>query len=79
MMHEHQYSVPLGIAVQDGNYIGKTGADVDYEEKLDKGVVERKNLVPLLHGFAKNFLRVGYMFWVHQEPYFNENVISCLE
>ncbi len=25
MMHEDDYTVPLGIAVQDGNYIGETG------------------------------------------------------
>jgi hypothetical protein len=79
MMHEHEYTVPLGIAVQDGNYIGITGADGDYEENLDKGAIEHKNLVPLLHGFAKNFLRVDYMFWVHQEPYFSDDVIPCMK
>jgi hypothetical protein len=79
MMHEHEYTVPLGIAVQDGNYIGITGADQDYKENLDKEVNERKNLVPLLHAFAKEFLRVSYMFWVHQEPYLGEDVIPCMK
>jgi len=60
------------------NYIGKTGADQDYKENLDIGLIERKNLVPLLHTFAKDFLHVNYMFWVHQEPYFSEDVIPCL-
>jgi len=73
MMHEGTYTVPLGIAVQDGNYVGKTGADGDFEVGADSE--ERENLVPLLHDFAGDFLRVTYMFWSYQEPYFTENVI----
>lgn len=69
LMHEHQYSVPLGIAVQDGNYIGLTNSD--------KVVSQRENLVPLLHGFAAGFLRVDYMFWVDQSPYIEEDVLPC--
>jgi hypothetical protein len=79
MMHENNYTVPLGIAIQDGNYIGITGADQDYKEHLDSGLTGRKNIVPLLHAFAKDFLHVNYMFWVHQEPYFSEDVIPCLK
>lgn len=78
MMHENKYTVPLGIAIQDGNYIGKTGADHDYKEKLDGGLIGRENIIPLLHAFAKDFLHVNYMFWVHQEPYFSEDVMPCL-
>jgi hypothetical protein len=78
MMHENNYTVPLGIAIQDGNYIGKTGADQDYKEQSDKGLIGRENIVPLLHAFAKDFLHVNYMFWVHQEPYLSEDVIPCL-
>lgn len=77
MMHEIEFSVPLGIAVQDGNYIAKTGADEDYDENNDYGLDERRNLVPLLYAFAKDFLKVKYIFWVDQEPYFTEDVISC--
>jgi hypothetical protein len=75
MMHEGSYRVPLGIAIQDGNYLGYTGADrirVDAET-----VAGRKNIVPLLHAFAKDFLKVRYMFWVNQEPYFTEDVLPC--
>lgn len=72
LLHEGHYTVPLGIAVQDGNYTGTTGID-------DKGQAKnnRKNIVPLLHAFAKDFLRVNYMFWVNQEPYFKEDVLPC--
>jgi hypothetical protein len=78
MMHEYVYTVPLGIAIQDGNYIGKTGADPDYNEPIDNELNEHKNIVPLLHAFAKEFLKVKYMFWVNQEPYFSKDVIPCL-
>ena len=67
MMHEGTFTVALGIAVQDGNYIEKTNTH--------KIVSKRKNIVPLLHAFADDFLKVNYMFWVHQEPYFSEDVI----
>jgi hypothetical protein len=73
MMHERKYKVPLGIAIQDGNYTGMTG---------DKQISEpgsNKNIVPLLHAFAKDFLKVKYMFWVNQEPYFSQNVIPCFK
>ncbi len=78
LMHERHYTVPIGIAIQDGNYIGKTGADSDYNEHGDKGKKSRKNIVPLLHGFAKDFLRVNYMFWANQEPYYKEDLMPCL-
>lgn len=69
LMHEREYSVPLGIAVQDGNYIGMTNSS--------KVVSRRQNLVPLLHAFAAEFLRVDYMFWSDQSPYFEEDVLPC--
>ena len=77
LMHEGKYTVPLGIAIQDGNYTGKTGADLDYNEDAEKGNKSRMNIVPLLHAFAKDFLRVSYMFWVNQDPYFREDVMPC--
>ncbi|MEM8484376.1 MAG: hypothetical protein AAF564_02450 [Bacteroidota bacterium] len=73
-MHEGDYSVPIGIAIQDGNYAGQTGADLDYSEQSDKA---RNNIVPLLHAFAKDFLKVNYIFWVNQPPYFEEDVLTC--
>lgn len=72
LMHEGQFTVPLGIAVQDGNYFGKTG-----DEKADTENRSRQNLVPLLHAFARDFLKVKYMFWSNQAPYFNNDVLPC--
>ncbi|NER83958.1 MAG: hypothetical protein F6K42_31330 [Leptolyngbya sp. SIO1D8] len=48
IMHESKYTVPLGIAVQDGNYFGETNSD--------RVVTNRDNIVPLLHAFANDFL-----------------------
>jgi hypothetical protein len=71
MMHEGTYSVPLGIAIQDGNYVGQTNSD-----EVRGG---RTSLVPKLHAFAADFLKVDYMFWVNQAPYFEEDVLPCFE
>jgi hypothetical protein len=71
MMHENHYTVPLGIAIEDGNYIGETGDATEDKTKI------HESIVPLLHAFAKDFLKVNYMFWANQEPYFKEDVLSC--
>ena len=68
LLHESKYNVPIGIAVQDGNYIGETNSNK---------VKDHKNIVPLLEAFANDFLKVNYMFWVNQEPYFTTDVIPC--
>lgn len=81
IMHENDFEVPLGIAVQDGNYIGMTGADFPPGTRPSEGSLQvkenRNNIVPLLHAFARDFLKVQYMFWVNQEPYFEEDVLPC--
>lgn len=69
MMHEGEFTAPIGIAIQDGNYVDATGTD--------EVVAERTNIVPVLHAFAKDFLSVDYMFWVNQEPYFEQDVLPC--
>ncbi|HLO58931.1 MAG TPA: hypothetical protein VK179_09335 [Bacteroidales bacterium] len=78
MMHEGHFTVPLGIAIQDGNYSGTTGADSDYNDRMEKDKSGHKNIVPLMHAFAKDFIHVKYMFWVCQEPFFSDDVIPCL-
>ncbi|MEM9523588.1 MAG: hypothetical protein AAF982_06290, partial [Pseudomonadota bacterium] len=71
MMHEGEFSVPIGIAIQDGNYIGETGTN--------RYVGNRNTIVPKLHAFAHDFLDVDYMFWANQQPYFDEDVLPCFE
>lgn len=76
LMHEGNYSAPLGIAIQDGNYVGGTGADAHFQDRHDGGL-ESQSQVPMLHAFAQDFLRVDYMFWVDQAPYFENQVLPC--
>ena len=39
MMHEGDFSVPLGNAVQDGNYVGVTGSSAVKRERILEGAV----------------------------------------
>ena len=55
--------VPTGIAVQDGNY-------EDVNPQTGKRVT-----VPELLDFAANYLKVDYVFWCTQEPYYSDEVI----
>ena len=75
MMHEYDYTVPLGVAIQDGNYIGVTGADGNVADSVKQ---QRDNLVPMLYEFARDFMKVDYMFWVDQEPYITKDVLPCI-
>lgn len=78
MMHQSSYTTPLGIAVQDGNYVGSTGADEHFADRATEPT-ETTSMVPMLHAFAQDFLKVDYMFWVDQQPYFETDVLPCFE
>ncbi len=59
--------VPTGVAVQDGNYDiinVKTGKQVTVPEILD---------------FATNYLRLNYIFWCTEEPYYSKEVLPMLK
>ena len=59
-------TVPVGIAVQDGNYEDvnpKTGKRITISELLK---------------FATRYLRVDYIFWCTQEPYYSEQLVPTL-
>ena len=72
MIERKERRLTGGIAIQDGNYIGETG-NIDEETKKHT----HDNIVPLLHAFAKDFLKINYMFWANQAPYFKTDVLSC--
>ena len=66
LIHEVANSIPTGIAVQDGNLAEinpKTGKPVSVNELLD---------------FAMNYLRVDYIFWGMEEPYYSRDVLPIL-
>ena len=59
--------VPTGVAVQHGNYDiinPKTGKQVTVPEILD---------------FAESYLRLNYIFWFIQEPYYSQQVLPLLK
>jgi hypothetical protein len=58
--------VPIGIAVQDGNY-------EDVNPQTGKGVT-----IAELNQFATEYLKVDYIFWCTQEPYYSEYLIPFL-
>ncbi len=58
--------VPTGIAVQDGNY-----------EDVNPRTGERIQITELVE-FATNYLKVDYIFWCTQEPYYSGELIPFL-
>ncbi len=58
--------VPTGVAVQDGNC-----------EEINVKTGKRFTIAELLR-FAKEYLRVKYVFWGMQEPYYSKHLIPFL-
>lgn len=58
--------IPADVAVQDGNY----------------GVINPKTkkqvTVPEILDFAQNYLRLNYVFWCTEEPYYSKDVLPLL-
>jgi hypothetical protein len=63
LIREASGFVPTGIAVQDGNY-------AEPDPQTGKPLT-----VPELLRFATEYLRVDYVFWCTEEPYFSGQVI----
>jgi hypothetical protein len=55
--------VPTGIAVQDGNY---------GDENPENG---KRITIPELLAFATTYLKVDYIFWCTQEPYYSRQLL----
>ena len=59
--------VPTGIAVQDGNY--------QHKKPKSAQPVTISGLV----GFATEYLKVDYIFWCTQEPFYSQKLIPFLQ
>ena len=59
--------IPAGVAVQDGNL-----------EETNPATGERVTVAEL-YRFAKERLRLDYIFWGTQEPYYSEDILTYLE
>lgn len=67
LINQFDDAIPTGIAVQWGNY--------EYmNPKTDKQIT-----IPELIEFAKEYLKIGYIFWCTQEPYYSEKLIPFLK
>jgi hypothetical protein len=66
LLRESAGVVPCGIAVQDGNY----------EHRNPN--TDRQVTVSELVEFAAKYLRVTYIFWCTQEPYYSQTVLPLL-
>lgn len=60
-------AVPVGIAVQDGNY-----------EHVAAKTKRRVNIADLMD-FARGFLKADYIFWCTQEPYYSRDLVPFLK
>ncbi len=69
MQEKKAGKLTMGIAIQDGNYFGETGA------AQAKPGEPWPDIVPELANYAKVTLGASYLFWSIQEPYFSQNVI----
>ena len=59
--------IPSGIAVQDGNY-----ADVNRK-------TGQRASIEMLINFATDFLKVDYIFWCTEEPYFSNELVPFVK
>ncbi len=59
--------VPVGIAVQDGNY-----------EDINPKTGKRASIAELIK-FATNYLKADYIFWCTEEPYYSAELIPFLK
>jgi hypothetical protein len=66
MMREYGSGIPKGVAVQDGNYACK-----------DPKTKQRMTVAQLI-GFADDYLKVDYIFWCTEEPYYSRDLIPFL-
>jgi hypothetical protein len=57
---------PAGIAVQEGNY------------SFIDPTTEKQVTIEGLIDFAKNYLRVSYVFWSMEEPYYSRDLVPYL-
>lgn len=66
LIRESSGNIPAGIAVQDGNY-----SDVNRETG------KRANIAELIQ-FATEYLKVDYIFWCTEEPYFTGELVPFM-
>lgn len=73
MQNSYQYikqsynKVPTALAVQDGNY--------EYTNPKTNQAIKASDI----YDFAQNYLRLTYIFWGTEQPYFNQETVPFLK
>lgn len=67
LINEMNGKVPVGIAVQDGNY-----------EHINPQTKKRVTISELI-AFANDYLKADYIFWCTEEPYFSNDAVPFLK
>jgi hypothetical protein len=67
LIRESAGRVPTGIAVQDGNY------------QYTNPQTQKQVTIPELTAFGAEHLKVNYIFWCTQEPYYSRDLIPFLQ
>jgi hypothetical protein len=66
LIRELDGKVPVGIAVQDGNY-----------EHVNPKTGKRVTLTELIE-FARDYLKADYIFWCTEEPYYSNDLVPFM-
>ena len=67
LIHDLADAVPVGIAVQEGNYTEANPA------------TGKRASVEDLYGFATGYLHADYVFWFNEEPYYSTEVVPFMK
>jgi hypothetical protein len=67
LIKELNGTVPVGIAVQDGNY-----------EHVNPKTGKRVTLTELIE-FASDYLKADYIFWCTEEPYYSNDLVPFIQ
>ena len=66
LMHDAPSGVPIGIAVQEGNYA-----------EVNPATGKRASITDLLR-FATDYLHADYIFWSTEEPYYSAELVPFM-
>ena len=67
LIRQYAGRVPTGIAVQDGNY------------RYENPKTRKQVTIPELVAFGTEYLKVNYIFWCTEEPFYSRDLIPFLE
>jgi hypothetical protein len=67
LIHDLENAIPIGIAVQEGNYAEPNPA------------TGKRASIGGLYRFATDYLHADYIFWFNEEPYYSAEVVPFMK